>query len=90
MRKMLLSLVVGCCAFSARAAEDKPAPEDRFKQLDKDANGQLSLEEFTSKRTGEKAEAAKKQFTKLDANKDNFVSLEEFKSRGKKEKEGKE
>ena len=90
MRLILSTLVLASLVVSYTfAAGDKPAPEERFKQLDKDADGKLSLEEFTSKRTGEKAETAKKQFTKLDKDKDGALSLEEFKTREKKEKEDK-
>lgn len=65
------------------AKEKKPqaSPEERFKKLDKDGNGSLSLDEFRGKKSAEEASEA---FKKLDTNGDGSLSLEEFSAAGKK------
>ena len=81
--------IVACAFMTAPViAQDKPKakPEDQFKKLDKNADGKLTVEEFTGKRTGDAAEKAKQKFAKLDKNSDKNVDLEEFKARGKKAK----
>lgn len=66
--------------------EDKPAegskpekpkmtPEERFKKLDKDANGSLSIDEFRGKKEASEVEEA---FKALDTNGDGAVTLEEY------------
>ena len=67
----------------AGADKPKPTPEDRFKRMDKDGNGSLSLEEFRGKKS---AEEAKEAFEKLDTNGDGSVSMEEFLAAPKKKK----
>jgi Ca2+-binding EF-hand superfamily protein len=69
-----------------RAAEEAPnETEDRqpritqFHVLDRDNDGQLSLEEFMSaKRWQHDPIEAQKRFEVMDADKDGFLSLEEF------------
>lgn len=66
--------------------KEKATPEERFKKLDTNGDGKLSLEEFTGKKDAEKA---KEEFTKLDKDSDGFLSLEEFSAKvegGKKKK----
>lgn len=69
------------------AKKPQVSPEERFKKLDKDSNGSLSLDEFRGKKSAEEAGEA---FKKLDADGNGSVSLEEFtaanKKKGKKEK----
>lgn len=80
-----LSLLSGVIALPASADDKpKPTPEERFKRLDKDQDGKLSLAEFTGKQTD--AEKVKKAFDAKDKNKDGFLSLEEFKEMPKKTK----
>ena len=56
----------------------------KFKKLDEDKNGSLSLAEF-GKCAGDKCENGKKKlFSKLDKNEDGQLSLEEFKAIKKK------
>ena len=66
--------------------KDKPkvSPEERFKKLDKDGDGSLSIDEFRGKKTADEAAEA---FKKLDANGDGKITLEEFTApQGKKKK----
>lgn len=75
------SLLVGALALPVRAAaDDKPkaTPEERFKRLDKNGDGKLSLEEFRGKQT--ENEKVKKAFELRDKDKDGFLTLEEFKA----------
>lgn len=76
--------VLGLSAF----AEDKPkpSPEERFKKLDKDSDGSLTLEEFKGKAEGEKATKAEDRFKKLDKDSDGKLTLEEFKAGAGKKK----
>jgi Ca2+-binding EF-hand superfamily protein len=86
MRKVLCGLVVAALfapGFVQAADKPKMDKEAAFKKMDKNADGKLSLEEFTGKRD---AEMAKTQFAKLDKDKDGSLSLEEFKAAGKKAK----
>jgi hypothetical protein len=71
-----------------QAAKDvkRLSAEERFKRMDKDGNGSVSLEEFRGKKN---AEGAGEAFKKLDTNSDGALSLEEFSAGGKK-KEKKE
>ncbi len=67
----------------APAEKTKPTPEDRFKKLDKDGDGSLSIDEFRGKKEASDVEEA---FKKLDANGDGKLSLEEFAAGAKKGK----
>jgi hypothetical protein len=62
-------------AGEAKPEKPKPTPEERFKKLDKDGNGSLSLDEFRGKK--EAAEAGE-AFKAMDTNGDGSISLEEF------------
>lgn len=63
----------------------KPTPEERFKKLDANGDGKLTLEEYTGKQDAEKA---KEHFKALDKDGDGSLTLEEFsaKPEGKKKK----
>jgi hypothetical protein len=97
MKKLLASSLILTFALAAPlSAEDKPKPEkpekpkvsaeERFKKLDKDSSGDLSLEEFKGKRDEAKAKAA---FDKRDKDKNGKLSLAEFAPAPKKPKAAK-
>lgn len=65
----------------------KQSPEDRFKKLDKDGDGKLSIDEFRGKKT---ADEAQEEFKKLDANGDGSISLEEYLAGADKKKKKKD
>ena len=70
-------------AADAKPEKPKMTPEERFKKLDKDGDGKLSIDEFRGKKEASEAEEA---FKKLDANGDGAISLEEFSAGGQKKK----
>ncbi len=84
MRCVVWGMIVlgwfGCSA--AVAEEDKPerSPEGIFKRLDTNADGKLTLEEFTARRANEDLDKAKARFAKVDKNRDGFIDLDEFKA----------
>ncbi|XMO87200.1 hypothetical protein AAFN75_02715 [Algibacter sp. AS12] len=88
-------LALGLFGFSlTMSAQEKKEPnfEKMLKRFDADANGSISLEEFTSaKRKNEiPAEKLEKQYAKLDADKDGAVTLVELKENwGKSKGKGK-
>jgi len=95
----LLAVVVAVGMASAADKEkgakgDKPqkSPEERFKALDKNIDGAVSLEEFTAglkkhNAPQDKIEKAEADFKAKDKNNDGKLSLEEFTA--KPEKKGK-
>jgi hypothetical protein len=87
MKMGLLGLLcLGIGASPALAGPGKGAkkdPERRFKKLDSNGDGALTLQEMKGKgkKDGAKIE---KRFSKLDRNSDGKLSLEELKGKGKK------
>ncbi|MDB2526010.1 hypothetical protein N9X53_04935 [Mariniblastus sp.] len=55
-----------------------PTAEKRFKNLDKNDDGSISLKEFTNPRTPDKRAAAEEQFKRRDKNQDGKMSLREY------------
>ena len=90
MRKwLILGLIASTMSFSAAFGADKPkaSAEDKFKKLDTNGDGKLSMDEFKAgQKDATKAEAA---FKKMDKDNDGFLTLEEYKAgmeHGKKAK----
>jgi len=86
---MILLCSISFVNAQERQREKKHNPEELFKSLDTNADGELSLEEFTSKRRREdiKAEAINDRFKSLDNDMNGSVSMEEFASRREVSKE---
>ncbi|NRB83528.1 MAG: EF-hand domain-containing protein [Winogradskyella sp.] len=86
---MILLCSISFVNAQERQREKKRNPEELFKSLDTNADGELSLEEFTSKRRREdiKAEAINDRFKSLDNDMNGSVSMEEFASRREVSKE---
>ena len=72
----------------AKPGEKKAAvsPEERFKKLDKDGDGFISLEEFKAGVGAKDPAKAEEIFKKKDANNDGKLSPEEFAGPAKKAK----
>jgi len=82
------AMIVSLSTFGV--AEDKKDKEKKkpdfaaiFKKLDKDADGKLTVDEFTGKKDKEKAAKA---FKKRDKDSDGSLSLEEFTPKPRKKK----
>jgi Ca2+-binding EF-hand superfamily protein len=58
---------------------NRPA-EARFKQMDKNDDGQLSFDEFKGTRKPEEIEQAERSFKRMDTDGDKCLSLDEFKA----------
>lgn len=90
MKKFLSACVIAALfvAFgtSVSFAQDKKA-EDRFKEMDKNADGKLSEAEYVGDAKDEKAEKAKARFARMDTNSDKALSLEEYVAGSKKKKD---
>ena len=93
MKKILSILLLAAVSFgvagvvsAADKPKDKPDAAARFKKIDKDGNGKVSLEEFVGKKEGDKKTAAEKAFGKKDKDGDGSLTLEEFSAKPKKKK----
>ena len=85
---LLFAFTAGVFATPVAAQDEKKGdPEARFKRLDKDGDGKLTLEEFKGNRTGEKAEQAEKQFKRIDKDGDSKLTLDEYKAGQRKKKD---
>jgi Ca2+-binding EF-hand superfamily protein len=93
--KLITSLfalaLVSSFAFAAdeKPAGDKPkkTPDERFKALDTNGDGSVSLDEFKAGPAGKRdAARAEQTFGKRDADKDGKLTLEEFSAAPKKDK----
>jgi len=71
----------------AKPEKPKLTPEERFKKMDANNDGALSLEEFLGKAKPEAKAAKEEEFKKLDTDGNGSLSLEEFVARGKKKKD---
>ena len=86
MKLSLCALLAGVVTFGSLGMtvvaqdEKKPTPEERFKKLDKDSDGMLTLEEYKGKAEGEKATKAEERFKKMDKDSDGKLTLDEYKA----------
>ena len=79
MSRYAIAFLAAVSLLSAQQAVPTATPRNpakRFHKLDKDADGRLSLSEFSAH--GKNAAHRQKRFHKLDTNGDNFLSLDEF------------
>ena len=87
------TLVLALFAFSLTNAQEKKKPnaEKKFKKIDKNDDGRISLVEFKNKKAKKEVSEAKKEkrFAKIDADSNGFISLEEFKKSKKRKKKNK-
>lgn len=93
---LLVCAVASFVAIGTASAQDKSGkphktPEERFKALDKDSDGFLTLEEFSADSRFKKLDkdAIEAKFKKCDKDGDGKLSLDEYKAsfgRGKKAK----
>ena len=61
--------------------EGRPKPEEIFKKLDANGDGNITLDEFKKgPKAQEHPEKAEEVFKKIDANSDGNITLEEFKA----------
>src|SRR5712691_3206575 len=74
----VLALLIGAVTLRADepAAKLHAAAGEKFKQLDKDADGRLSVDEYVAGR--DSAPVHRRDFVMFDANGDGFLSLPEF------------
>ncbi|HEY5311820.1 MAG TPA: EF-hand domain-containing protein [Pirellulales bacterium] len=89
MRHLVLGLfaAIAIIGFAAPAvAAEQKSPEERFKKMDANGDGKLSVDEFVGKKTGENADKAKARFAKLDKDSDGSLTLAEFEAGQKKKK----
>lgn len=88
MRKILtVAVVAGLLSGGLAFAQDAGKAEARFKTLDKNSDGKLSLEEF--KEGSKDAGKAEGRFKRMDKDNDGSVSLEEYKAAAGKKKDDK-
>ena len=62
----------------------KRTPEDRFKKLDANSDGKLTVDELKGKAKGKRAEAMARRFKLQDTDGNGELSLEEFKTKPKR------
>jgi hypothetical protein len=80
MFRMLVLMICAAAVLTPVAVHAAPKAADiqqRFKNLDKDADGKLTFAEFNGGKSGTK-EADAKKFLSLDTNRDKKLSLEEY------------
>lgn len=87
MRKFLAVAAVFGLLSGVAFAQDAGKAEARFKQLDKNGDGKLTLEEF--KEGSKDAGKAEGRFKRMDKDNDGNVTLEEYKAAAGKKKDDK-
>lgn len=66
---------------AAQGADDSAAAEQKFKAMDKDGDGALTLQEWVGDKVGEEATTARAEFAAKDTNKDGKLTLAECKAK---------
>ncbi len=88
---MTTVMTVGTATVSSPAeGAKKQGAKDRFAQLDTNADGVLSQDEFVAGHDAAQAEQATKRFKKADTDGDGVLSREEFRAFAKKAGKGKQ
>ena len=81
-----LALTLAASAgFAQEAAAPDATPEQKFKAMDKDGDGALTIQEYVGDKVGEEATEARADFSKKDVNKDGKLTLAECKAADKEE-----
>lgn len=81
MKKFTISAVAMTVAMTAGAAFAHDHWEDKFKKMDSNDDGMISMQEFNAQ--------TQEKFVKMDTNGDNMVSMDEMKAHKEKYKEEK-
>jgi Ca2+-binding EF-hand superfamily protein len=83
--------VVGNVSAQDKEKKDKKCPDEIFKKLDKDASGDLTVEEFVAHAKDDAGkQKATERFKKIDKDGNGKVTLDEFKAVPEKKHGGKE
>lgn len=69
-------LLAGSVAFGGPGDVD----DKKFKEMDTNGDGSLSLQEYVGDKTGDEATTARGEFTKADSNGDGKLTMEECKA----------
>ena len=72
-------LLAGSVAFGGAGDVD----DKKFKEMDTDGDGALSVQEYVGDKQGDEATTARGEFTKADANRDGKLTMEECKAQKK-------
>ena len=86
---LAMFVIAAVCPTAAVAKEPtkrktKNTVESKFKTLDTDSSGDISLDEFCGKKKGSARTRAEKLFGRYDTDQSESLSLDEFKAKGKK------
>ena len=90
---ILVVVVAGCISAGSALAADgakkgadkpRPTPEERFKKLDKDNDGKVTLAEFTAAvKDDQKKQTMETVFKKMDKDNKGFLTIDDFKAPAK-------
>ena len=85
---LALMIGLGSMAHAEEGAKKgKGKGGEMFAKLDTNSDGKLSLDEFTTGKSGDALEKSKKRFAKIDADGDGSVTKEEMKAAAQARKE---
>ncbi|MFT5823041.1 MAG: Ca2+-binding EF-hand superfamily protein [Crocinitomix sp.] len=69
------------CISTAHAQREQKSTEEMFKQMDRDSDGNVSVDEYKQSKIGiRQGDEAESKFMEIDSNNDGTISLVEFKS----------